>query len=258
MIGGNDGYYSYTYLTNNGGLTWEEVLKVWTSNRRNQVHSVYGFNNSKNIIQFINLIKNSSQTEGLVYVTNDTGENWTRIRLEHYPFSNIGISCTFLLENEIFITSDVYGSGSGLNFFVSQFEGVFFEGIDELERNTIFKTDYYNQSSFQLNDVYYGSSLSFLIGYDGLFSISSDLGKNWTVKTIHGFEDINFTSINFNNNSEGILTTDSGEILISTNNGQSWTLKYDLGNVRINNSLFLNQNKFIVIGENGLIEILGL
>ena len=90
-----------------------------------------------------------------------------------------------------------------------------------------------------------------------MYSISSDLGENWTKMSIEGYEDQNFTSIHFNSNYEGILATDKGEILISSDNGQSWNLRYDLSK-KINDIQFLSQKKFIVIGDEGLLEILEL
>ena len=243
LVGGNDGFYSYVYLTNNGGLTWEQILRVWYSNESNEVINLFGNKNSRNIILFINQYPNSTQAYGHVYISKNAGEDWNRIGLG----GRTGISSAFKLNDKIYFMSK--SSWTGSTWATSFYESYF---LDEQRSERI---DVHNSGNISSNDMFFNSELGFSCGNQGSFAITSDAGKNWTSKTIQGYSESNFTSIDFNSNSEGILSTDEGEILISPDNGQSWSLKYDLGK-KINDIKFLNQNKFIVIGDEGLIEIL--
>ena len=168
-----------------------------------------------------------------------------------YNYDTPYITSSFLFDNKVLLISRELNEYY-TNPQVSQLKINFFnDGIIEIERNLISSSEEY----FHIQDVFYNSEFGFFCGDNGLYSVSSDLGKNWTSRVIEGYEDRNFTSIYFNSNSEGILATDKGEILMSTDNGQSWSLKFDLGK-KINDIKFLNQNKFIVIGDEGLLEIL--
>ena len=242
LVGGNDGFYSYVYLTNNGGLTWEQILRVWYSNESNEVINLFGNKNSRNIILFVNQYPNSTQAYGHVYVSKNAGEDWNRIGLG----GRTGISSAFKLNDKIYFMSK--SSWTGSTWATSFYESYFLDEQSE-------RIDVHNSDNIISNDMFFNSELGFSCGNQGSFAITSDAGKNWTSKTIQGYSESNFTSIDFNSNSEGILSTDEGEILISPDNGQSWSLKYDLGK-KINDIKFLNQNKFIVIGDEGLIKIL--
>ena len=260
LVGGNDGFYSYVYLTNNGGLTWEQILRVWYSNESNEVINLFGNKNSRNIILFVNQYPNgyseqtydgapytpSIQAYGHVYVSKNAGEDWNE--LDKVTIGRPGISSAFKLNDKIYFMSKTIWSWTVSAWATSFYESYFLDEQSE-------RIDVHNSDNIISNDMFFNSELGFSCGNQGSFAITSDAGKNWTSKTIQGYSESNFTSIDFNSNSEGILSTDEGEILISPDNGQSWSLKYDLGK-KINDIKFLNQNKFIVIGDEGLLEIL--
>ena len=50
--------------------------------------------------------------------------------------------------------------------------------------------------------MFFNSELGYSCGEQGDFAITSDFGKNWTSKTIQGYTDSNFSSIDFGQNSQ--------------------------------------------------------
>lgn len=243
LVGGNDGFYSYVYLTNNGGLTWELIASLWYSNESSEVINIFGDSNSKNIILFINQYPNMTQTYGHIYVSTNTGQEWNRIGLQ----GTSGIGSVYNLNKNIYFVTKPYWSGSDYrtsfyhSFFISQ----------QSERLDIF-----NMGNLKLNDIYINSEISFGCSDKGSFAISSDLGKNWTLKSIYGYGESDFILTDFVDNLKGLIVTDKGEILTTYDGGANWNLKYSLGQTKINDIKFLDQSMFLLIGDNGFIDIL--
>ena len=121
LVGGNDGFYSYVYLTNNGGLTWEQILRVWYSNESNEVINLFGNKNSRNIILFVNQYPNSTQAYGHVYVSKNAGEDWNE--LDKVTIGRPGISSAFKLNDKIYFMSKSSWTGStwATSFYESYF-----------------------------------------------------------------------------------------------------------------------------------------
>lgn len=247
ILGGNDNFYSYAFITVNGGNTWEQVVRFWYQNDPLSVKGVHYDNNSGRMMILLNQRPNSSQNYGHIYVSNNNGLDFRRIGTDGIQ----GISSSVQFNNIIYTISKPFWSGSSyrivqneLSFLKNSSENIISQKIDD------------NNNYLEIlnpNSIFVNNSLSFITGDSGKFAISSDKGVNWTIRTIPNESNTALTSVSILN-SDPIISTSNGKIYKSSDEGISWTEFMDFGNNSINKIFSLNNDILFVVGENGLLR----
>jgi photosystem II stability/assembly factor-like uncharacterized protein len=91
---------------------------------------------------------------------------------------------------------------------------------------------------------------------DGLLAISSDNGKNWTLKTLAGSAaGLNLTAVLFPSSSVGYIGTSSGMILKTEDSGFSWSSFFQAAN-EVTDLALRPDGKVVAIGKRGLIRVI--
>lgn len=247
LIGGNDSFYSYLYLTKDGGFTWQEIAKFWYSNDRSENMSAISRNSAQKIIMFNNTYPNSSQTFGKVYTNDNSGQgNWN---LSDLNFRSPGIKLAVSHQNFVYVASTPYWTGS--TYKTSIFASGYFLNNDiSFDENRL-------DINVEINDLKFTNKYGYFVADGGKIGISSNF-QNWTVKPVNTNTSQNLVCIQFINDDIGYILEEGGKLLKTFDAGLNWLEHYNLNNSSLNDFYFFSENKIIVIGNEGFLNILNL
>jgi len=237
IVGGNDDYFGgrepIVLRSSDGGETWMDISSQFPRG----LNSI-SFNNSNNAV--------CGGFAGGIYKTNDSGYNWTK--LSNGFLNSFGELCTFdslsfytigkdYDTNEIiFLYTDNGGEvwqtknaptvtyASGLDFLDENYGMI---SGDNLIFYTLDGCNTWHQGTTHPNS-YLGNvkiinnNKAFLLGGQGQGTLlkSSDGGDTWF--TINSNTTGNLEQIVFKDQSNGLITANSGPSIITTDGGENW------------------------------------
>lgn len=239
-LGGNDQYYSYLYKTTDGGLTWQEVADFWFQNERNEVTGLFASSSGGSVVALINQYPNATQVYGHLYYSNDGGENWGATSANRDP----GFNTADMISGRVLIggNSDWTGSAYRTGVFETSF---LLNGSSALSEYTV-------DNPIDFNDLDMVSVYGYGVADNGQVAITSDNGRNWTVRSIPGYGSIHFNVVVFVNETTGYIGTNTGEILKTEDYGATWSSMYQLSDF-ISDMVILPNGTLFVVGKNGLL-----
>ena len=243
LIGGGDGYNSYLFLTTDGGVTWAEINSFWNSNESLKNMAILSANSAQRIMTFINTYPNSSQVFGKVYGFNSTdSENWKSHDLKS---KKPGIKSATIHKNLTYVASAPYWTG--IKYETSIFVSDFFSNKINFEEYSL---DY----NIEINDLYFSDNYGYFVADEGRIGISSNF-KDWTIKTLNVNAIQNLKCIEFINNEIGFILESNGKLLKTIDSGFNWTEHLNFNNGDFNDFFLLSENKMLIIGNDGFLNI---
>ncbi len=256
-LGGNDQYYSYIFRTLDGGLTWQQLNRYWFQNERNKVTSIFASSSGERVVAFINQYPNSSQVYGHMMYSSNSGntDTWSTVQTNR----KVGFNTADLINGNIFIGGNAYWTGTThqTSVFMTTF----------LSNGSLALTEYKvtqsttNPISFNRLDmagdvVKNEDRYGFATTNNGLLAITSDTGKNWTLKSLSGSsptQSVNLNAILFPSSTTGFIGFSSGLILKTEDSGFSWFSAFQVAD-EILDLAHRPDGKVFVVGKNGLIQ----
>ncbi|HEY6907431.1 MAG TPA: YCF48-related protein [Ignavibacteriaceae bacterium] len=206
---------------------------------------------------------------GVIIHTSDGGETW---ETQDSGRADFLFSIKFINRNEgwsvgyrnfVFHTKDrgQHWSIENLGSNQAELKSVFFINEDcgwITNFNELYRTTNRGVSWMKISDkgfrklCFISENEGWAIGYGGLISKTSDGGFTW-VDQLFTNQD-NFFSISFVDSMHGYVTASFGKFFHTSNGGVTWQydqLKID-GDLRLSDLGMPTQNKFILVGENGV------
>ena len=243
LIGGGDGYNSYLYLTTDGGVTWAEINSFWNSNESLKNMAILSSNSAQRIMTFINTYPNSSQVFGKAYNFNSAEpEKWKSYDLKS---KKPGIKSAIIHKNLTYVASAPYWTGT--KYETSIFVSDFFS-------NTISFEEYSLDYDLEINDLYFNDNYGYFVADDGRIGISSNF-KDWTIKSLNINAIQNLKCIDFINDEIGFILESKGKLLKTNDSGFNWIEHLNLNNADLNDFFLLSENKILIIGNDGFLNI---
>lgn len=201
--------------TSDGGTTWELLSGEVKGNRidfRNDLGFVVG-------------------QAGRVFITEDAGENWTRLP----NFSNRHlISVNIVGDNGVAVADEA-------NVHLSA------------DRGNSWQT--FPVEGLRITDAFFTSpSVGHVVSMEGSIMKTSDSGHSWKITESTNADPSEYNRIVFVNNEVGYASREHAHVFKTIDGGESWT------NLQITNSTnaaydfhFLNESKGYYVGEHGMI-----
>jgi len=233
----------YIFKTVNGGLTWEQIGK-FVSNNQQKVTGIFSSTNGSSITLLYNNYPNASQVYGYMCLSNNSGVSWA---ITGPPDCSIcGFDSGDLLNGIVYIgghnfwrSDATYSSAVYDNSFI-------LNGSNTVNKNIVIDAVNFNGIDM-ISDYGYG------VSDNGKYMITTNRGKNWTIKSIPEFVNKNFTCVKFKDDKIGYIGTDDGRLLQTTNSGLNWSEIFS-GTNRINSINIRADGKITLVGEKGFLK----
>ncbi len=221
----------FIYKTTDGGNSWNSSI----SNLPSMINSLH-FPSSQ-----VGYAIGGFNSSGIIYKTTDGGNSWNSIL-------NTGSFTTFLPNAYFFDDNTGIIAGHDEVFFESKFIKINGGNVTSNQNNSNYVYFY---------DIYFTSvDTGFVVGsnFNGNFILkTTDQGNNWTnvYNNINPNDQIN--SITFVSPNRGLAVGKNGNILQTTNFGNTWANLSSPTNFELTDIAFANQIKGIITGDDGTI-----
>jgi photosystem II stability/assembly factor-like uncharacterized protein len=232
----------YIFKTVNGGLTWEQVGK-FVSNNRQKVTGIFSSTNGNLITLLYNNYPNASQVEGYMYLSSNSGGSWTNTGPT--DCSMCGFDSGDILNGIVYVGGHVYWKSTTYS------SAVYDNSFILNGSNTVNKSIVDNAVNFNGIDMI--SDYGYGVTDNGKYMITTNRGKNWTIKSITEYVGKNFTCVKFKDDKIGYIGTDDGRVIQTTNSGLNWNEIFS-GPDKINSIFIRPDGKITIAGEKGLLK----
>ena len=226
--------------TTDGGSSWQYVLEPLEFSTRNKVGGISFGDNQTGYALF----SVDDYADYRVYKTTDAGDTWTEVAQIEGPSSFSG-GIEFFDENKGFIAGPRVKPDTVYVSWIKYTEDGGATWNDAIVDSVTALLDAQSFRDVAMID----ESSAIAIGGENIF-ITNDYGKNWTLAEFNfTVNDSNFYRIDFNGDN-GIITTYDGEIIVTTDGGDTWDVNQEYYDVLTPSALCINDYGNIYFGTN--------
>jgi photosystem II stability/assembly factor-like uncharacterized protein len=209
FVGGSDQYYAYIYKTTDGGLTWVQQDRWWSSNEPMRINGIQTSDGVRVACELS--IRSNSTINGQFFSTTNGGTTWVG---QNFYFR--GLNCGDQFNGKLYIGGNYYSTGTGAGSYVytSNFPST---GSPDLTGNLI------TGVVIDIYGIQMTQNYGYAAGSSGRMLISGDNGVNWTVRSLPGYANETFYGIRFNSLNNGFIIGTNGVLLRTIDGGVSWS-----------------------------------
>ena len=102
--------------------------------------------------------------------------------------------------------------------------------------------------------MYFSDNYGYFVADEGRIGISSNF-KDWTIKTLNVNAIQNLKCIEFISDEIGFILESNGKLLKTIDSGFNWTEHLNFNNADFNDFFLLSENKMLIIGNDGFLNI---
>ncbi len=240
------GSYGTVVNTINGGLSWSE----YSFGPLVDLYDVHFIDNDIGFVVGISYV--GPHLYGIVYKTDDGGQNWNLSYLSETPM--VLKSIYFTNEQSGFLAGHTYGSSGNVGVILKTTDaGLVWETINSYTNITEFDNITFSNDDNYKGCVVGSATGKINIGQSEVSVVlkSVDMGATWNT-TNTATNAIQYSDISFLDYFEGITVGEDGSILLTTNSGSSWNSQHMM-NYSFNAALYVEPNYLITTGDNGAI-----